>query len=94
MALSSSVRVEVKYTFCDFIVIDTRDKVSIISPLSRLYFKVGIFNFISLSGYSISFKDGICLVAFLCTFSMLSMSCCLYGDETAAAYSRCGLTSA
>jgi hypothetical protein len=55
-------------------------KVSIILPLRRLYFKVGIFNFFSLSRYSISFKDGICLVALLCTFSMLSMSCCLYGD--------------
>jgi hypothetical protein len=63
-------------------------KVWIISPLKRLSFKVGIFNFFSLSGYSISVKDGIC------TFSMLSMSCCLYSDQTAAAYSRCGLTSA
>ena len=73
MAPSSSVRVEVKCTFCDFIVIDTRDKVSIISPLRCLYFKVGVFNFrFGLSGYAISFKDGIYLGDFLCMFSI----CC------------------
>jgi hypothetical protein len=89
MAPSSSVRVEVKYTFCDFIVIDTRDNFESFNHITSeaSVFKVGIFNFFSLSGYSISFKDGICLVALLCTFSMLSMSCCFYGDQTAAAYS-------
>jgi hypothetical protein len=45
-------------------------------------------------GYSIFFSDGICFVALRCTFSICSISPDLYGDQTAAAYSRCGLTRA
>ena len=54
-----------------------------------------MFSFLSLWLYSIFFSDGICFMALRCTISMIcSISPDLYGDQTAAAYSRCGLTRA
>ena len=67
---------------------------SIISLLALLYLTVGMFSFLSLWLYSIFFSDGICFVALHCTFSICFISPDLYGDQTAAAYSRCGLTRA
>ena len=50
--------------------------------------------FFNLSVYGRDFKDGICLVALLCTLSSFSMSPSCIGLHTDWAYSRCGRTRA
>ena len=65
---------------------------SIMSPLKRLYDKVGNFNKRSLFSYDCSDKPGISFVALLCTFSSSSTCFFLYGAQTWLAYSKCGLT--
>ena len=68
--------------------------ISIKSPRSLRYFKVGSLSFLILSSYVNSLKPGMSLVARLWTCSITSTWRLNLGAQTELAYSKCGLTNA
>ena len=68
--------------------------ISIWSPRNLLYASVSIFNFCSLSLYSMLPRPSTNLVAQICTFSSNLIYFIEWGAHTDCAYSRCGRTKA
>ena len=68
--------------------------ISIKSPRSLLYYKVGNLRFLILSSYVKPLKPGMSLVARLWTFSITSTWRLNLGAQTELAFSKCGLTNA